>query len=327
MQLPVRPCELESGGRSDEVAASCTGLARSGVSLPWPPGGPADVKSARTEATARLAYAQPRQTGEEIRLGSDINESEGGGAPTGEGLSPWIPDGEWRHTQVRIGPESCAPGTGRPLTGVLFAYLDVVTGSPPSGAMNPTVDLEIRLFSAPKCGIVRFRARTLRLGRTLYVGEAELRHEDDEEPFAAGVATFVNGPLPFPERGQPDTEQGDHSGVGLSYRPLTGVERVSAGCLQMEADIETVQGTVSGATLGRLVEMSAVDLLSGSDAVVDELEVRFLNRVRVGPLRATADVLGRRDGTTTVRVEVLDLGDGGRLVTYGLALCRPRGGS
>src|SRR4051794_21550704 len=88
------------------------------------------------------------------------------------GFTPWAPAGaEWRHTQVEIGAGDCIPRTERPLTGVLFAYLDIVMGSPPSGSMNPTVDLQLRLLSEPRPGIVHFRARTLRLGRMLFVGE------------------------------------------------------------------------------------------------------------------------------------------------------------
>ena len=244
----------------------------------------------------------------------------------GLGLSPWVEDGEWRHTQVRLGPESCLDGTDRPLTGLLFAYLDAVTGSPPSGVINPTVDLQIRLFSPPRTGLIRFRARTLRLGRTLYVGEAELRHEGDDQPFGVATATFVNDKLPFPDRidrSAGPTEGAD--GLEPGYRPLVGARRVAQGVFDFEADLNTPQGTVSGAALGCLVELAAVDVLSARAAVaVDELDVRFLHKVRQGPLRATAVVLGHRVGSTaaTVRVEVTDRGDNDRIVTYALAGCR-----
>src|SRR5262249_10881914 len=95
------------------------------------------------------------------------------GALAGLGLTAWIPDGEWRQTEVDTGVEGCIAGTDRPLTGVLFAYLDVVTGTPPSGPVNPTVDLQVRLFRPPRQGVIAFRARTLRIGRSLYAAEAE----------------------------------------------------------------------------------------------------------------------------------------------------------
>jgi acyl-coenzyme A thioesterase PaaI-like protein len=242
----------------------------------------------------------------------------------GQGVGSWVLDGEWRHATVEIGPEGCIEGTDRPLTGVLFAYLDVVTGSPPSGAMNPTVDLQIRLFSRPRRGRVRFTARTLRLGRTLYVGEAELRHEDTGALFGVGVATFVNLPVPFPERTTGSTDP-SVARPELTYTALVEAKRVGAGIFELEADIHTVQGTVSGATLGRLAELAAMDLLAAeftSGSALDELDVRFLNKVRVGSLMATATALGRRDGAVTVRIEVRDRGDDDRLVTYALAVCR-----
>src|SRR5579862_2497867 len=96
-------------------------------------------------------------------------------AAAGPGLGPWELEGDWRHTEGWIGPEGCIEGTDRPLTGVLFGYLDIVAGSPPSGPINPTVDLQVRLFSQPRQGRIRFTARTLRQGRSLYVAEIEMR--------------------------------------------------------------------------------------------------------------------------------------------------------
>ena len=259
-------------------------------------------------------------------MGADMVAGDlGDPVPVGQGLSPWVEEGQWRHTQVRLGPESCLKGSVRPSTGLVFAYWDVVAGSPPSGVMNPTVDLQVRFFSPPRVGLIRFRARTLRLGRTLYVGEGELRYEDDDRPFGVATASFMNRELPFPDRAAgPSAEGKGPDGPGPSYRPLVGTRRVARGVLEMDADLNTVQGTVSGATLGCLVELAAVDLLSGQTPVaVDELDVRFLHKVRKGPLRATAVALRHRvdSGAATVRVEVTDRGDGDRIVTYALAVC------
>jgi acyl-coenzyme A thioesterase PaaI-like protein len=203
---------------------------------------------------------------------------------------------------------------------VLFAHLDAVIGSPPSGPMNPTVDLQLRLFAPPRTGTVHFRARTLRLGRMLYVGEAELRHSPGEQPFGVGVATFVNAPVPFPDRVRPEAARGGR----LTYGHLRSAERVAPGIFELTADLDTPQGTVGGAELGLLAELAARDLFArGGGVVVDELDVRFLNKVRAGPLRATASRLGRRDDVTTVRIEVVDAGHDDRLVTYAVAACRP----
>jgi acyl-coenzyme A thioesterase PaaI-like protein len=248
-------------------------------------------------------------------------------AAAGPGLAAWVEDGEWRDTQAEIVSGECIEGTDRPRTGVLFAYADVVAGTPPSGVMNPTVDLQLRLFSAPRRGTIRFHARTLRLGHRLYVGEVEMWHPGDESPFGLAVSTFVNRPIPFPDREGPfRRNSGDVSGIRrsrMTYTPPIGPERVGPGCFDLEVDLKTPQGTVAGATLGLFSELAAVDLFSDAHvAVVDELDVRFLNKVKVGPIRASASVFGARDGATTVRVEIADRGDGDRLVTYALAVCR-----
>jgi acyl-coenzyme A thioesterase PaaI-like protein len=237
------------------------------------------------------------------------------------GLTPWVIDGEWRDTQIELQPEGDHVASERPLMGVLFSWLDVATGMPPSGAMNPTVDLQVRLFAAPRHGTVFFRARTLRLGRTLYVGEVEIRQEQGGPLLGIAVATFMNQPVPFPDRAGPAWNRAARRG----RRPTDGVadaHRLGPGVLELEVDLETPQGTVGGATLGRLAEAAAVDVFDTAVAV-DELDVRFLRRVRQGPIRTSADVVGGRDGTSTVRVEVIDTGHLDRLVTYALAVCRP----
>lgn len=236
-----------------------------------------------------------------------------------QGFTPWSvdTDGEWRSTEITIGPEACLPGSDRPLTGVLFSYLDVVTGSPPPGPLNPTVDLQVRLLAPPRLGRIRFRSRTLRLGRTFYVADAEMRQADEDEPFGVCLATFMNAPVPFPGR----LEAGRRAGAGPGYGPLAGARRVSAGVFEIDANTDTPQGTVGGAILGRLAELAAVDALDGG-VVVDELDVRFLNKVKGDTLRATATVLRRGSGTTTVRVEVADPGRAGASVTYALVVCR-----
>jgi acyl-coenzyme A thioesterase PaaI-like protein len=254
----------------------------------------------------------------EVEVGPEVETG------TGVEVGGWVLDGEWRHRRVHLGADTCLAGTDRPLTGVLFGHLDIVTGTPPSGPMNPTVDLQIRLFSPPSVGTIVFTARTLRLGRTLYVGEAEMRNEGDSSPFGIGIATFVNQPVPFPERSDPGmggrSDWSEFHGRGMT--PL-GTRRVAAGTLELAADLNTPQGTVSGATLGRLVEATALDLFAESGSqVVDELDVRFLNKVKRGPLVASAALLARRDDSVTVRVDVRDAGDADRLVTYALAVCR-----
>jgi len=242
----------------------------------------------------------------------------------GPGLGPWEVAGDWRHTEGWIGPEGCIEGTDRPRTGVLFGYLDIVAGSPPSGPINPTVDLQVRLFSQPRQGVIRFTARTLRQGRSLYVAEIEMRHADEEEPFGVGLATFINRPMALVDRTErAPGSAGEGDAEGQRFSRLAGLRRVRPGCLEL--DVSEMSNhphrTVSGSTLGRLIEEACLDLFDGA-VFVDELDVRFLDRVKIGPIRATATTVGSHHDATTVRIEVVDAGHQDRLVTYGLAVAR-----
>jgi acyl-coenzyme A thioesterase PaaI-like protein len=233
------------------------------------------------------------------------------------GFTPWAEDADgWRHTSVEIGSQDCIEGTERPLTGVLFAYLDIVMGSPPSGSMNPTVDLQLRLLGEPRSGMVHFRARTLRLGRMLYVGEAELTQDGHDGLLGVGLGTFLNQQVPFPDR--IDLEDLE------PYSLPAGARRTGPGTFDLAADTHTPQGTVPGADLGLFAEMAARDVLGteGGPVAVDEFEVRFLHKVKGERIRSTATVLGTRGDATTVRVDLVDV-DHDRLVTYALAVCRP----
>src|SRR5262245_5352286 len=64
------------------------------------------------------------------------------------GLELWAADG-LTHGRAMLRPEMWAPGTEVPRLGVLATMVDVVIGSLPGGALNPTVDLRIALLDRP----------------------------------------------------------------------------------------------------------------------------------------------------------------------------------
>jgi len=112
---------------------------------------------------------------------------------------------------------------------------------------------------------------------------------------------------------------------------LSNATRIESGTFDLEVDLHTPQGTVGGATIGLLAELAATDLVSdlvgdaGRPVALDELDVRFVNKVRGGPIRASATALGQRGDATTVRVEIVDVGNNHRLTSYALAVCRSAG--
>jgi acyl-coenzyme A thioesterase PaaI-like protein len=82
-------------------------------------------------------------------------------------------------------------------------------------------------------------------------------------------------------------------------------------------------GTIQGGAQALLGEMAAERALAGRGPfTVNDLEIRYLNRVAVGPLVATAEVLAAGDDEATVRVPLVDRGNSGRLVSLVTAVCR-----
>ena len=88
-----------------------------------------------------------------------------------------------------------------------------------------------------------------------------------------------------------------------------------------------VAGTIQGGVQSLLAEIAAQHAVKPRELAVVDLDIRFLNRVRSGPVTASADVASAEAPTqaiddTFVRVAITDAGDDGRLVAVNL-ICRP----
>jgi len=77
------------------------------------------------------------------------------------------------------------------------------------------------------------------------------------------------------------------------------------------------------ATLAELAAESALE--ADRPSVVTSLDIRFLNRVKVGPVRARARPLVRAEGETVLAVSAVDAGNGDRPVAYATTRCLPLG--
>ncbi len=98
----------------------------------------------------------------------------------------------------------------------------------------------------------------------------------------------------------------------LLREPEPGVYEMHAH----EAVRNGVAGTIQGGAQALLAELAGERALAalGDHEVVD-LEIRYLNRVRTGPVRAVGEVLpGGRDGVV-VRVPIVEPGDDARIVS------------
>ena len=81
-------------------------------------------------------------------------------------------------------------------------------------------------------------------------------------------------------------------------------------------------GTIQGGVQSLLAEIAAEHAVKPRDLAVVDLDIHFLNRVRSGPVAATAEVLAGDLDDAFVRVAITDLGDDARLVSLVNLICR-----
>jgi acyl-coenzyme A thioesterase PaaI-like protein len=236
------------------------------------------------------------------------------------GLDLSVVDG-LTHGIAELQPEMLAPGTDRPRIGVLATMVDMVAGFLPTGPVNPTVDLRISLVARPpSAGAVHLVCRPAKLGRRLFVGETLLHTGDVERPFARSTITFMNERMAHQSGfGAPPAEAIAAPSFDELLRPRFRDERT----VEMDPHPWVSNGpggTIQGGAQSLLAEIAA-ERATGL-AVVD-LDIRFLNRVRSGPVSASVEVSHRALDDAFVRVGITDLGDGGRLVSLVNLVCRP----
>jgi acyl-coenzyme A thioesterase PaaI-like protein len=106
--------------------------------------------------------------------------------------------------------------------------------------------------------------------------------------------------------------------IELPFPEHVGASILEPGVVEMERTPFVVQaaGSLQGGAVALLGELAA-ESLTGSPVV--DLDIRYLNSVRVGPGRATATLLGQG----VVRVEVRDQGRDHRLTALVVARVAP----
>ncbi len=227
-------------------------------------------------------------------------------------------DGDLAVARVEILPSFLKPGTDRVRLGVLATLVDMVAGSPAHGVINPTVDLRVTLLDrAPASGAMFLVCRPIKIGQRLFVGETVLHTGDVDRPFARSMVTFINRLLPDASQLR---ERMPLAPLGAeSYDESLLLSEPEPGVFEMDAH-EAVRngpaGTIQGGAQALLAELAGERALAGrGDYEVVDLEIRYLNRVRTGPVRAAGEVLpGARHGVA-VRVPVVEPAPDGRIVS------------
>ncbi|MFI5047934.1 MAG: PaaI family thioesterase [Acidimicrobiia bacterium] len=239
------------------------------------------------------------------------------------GLELWAEDG-FTHGRAVLRPEMWAPGTEVPRLGVLATMVDVVVGMPPTGALNPTVDLRLTLLSLPPAqGPIRLVCRPVKHGSRLFVGEALLYVDDLDDPFARATSTFMNRQV---SSGSSSWRRRDVPPRIPTFDELLRARVLSQGVLEMDAHPGVSNGpggTIQGGAQALLGEVAAEHALEplGRYATVD-LEIRFLNRVRSESVVATAEILPGDLAGVQVRVPLRETGPDGRIVSLVSTTCR-----
>jgi len=239
------------------------------------------------------------------------------GFVNGLGISLWT-EGDLALARAEVQPEFFAPGTDRVRMGVLATLVDMVAGSPAHSIINPTVDLRVSLLApAPTSGAIELVTYPVKSGRLLFIGETLLHTGDVARPFARSVCTFMNKPL--------DSERTGIFPVGLlgaeHYDASLQLREPEPGVFEMDNhDIvrNGANGTVQGGAQALLAELAgerALELSEASDHEAVDLEIRYLNRVKEGPVVARAEVVpGGFDGLW-VRVATTEPPVGNRIVS------------
>lgn len=209
---------------------------------------------------------------------------------------------------TRIEPGMLDQRGGRVRLGILATMIDVVAGHVPDGARTPTIDLRVQLAGPPPTdGPISLRARPLKVGRRLIVSHTDA-HDESGAVFATATTTFMNQRVPIESLGdmtrtEPMTE---------SFEELMAARVLDAASLELDPSPRLSNGpygTVQGGAQAFLAELTAEHLLAGQRATAVDLDIRYLNRLRTGPLQARAEVVGTAAGRILAHVTLTDAAD------------------
>ncbi len=222
---------------------------------------------------------------------------------------------------IQVVPQEATLQLGVLRASVISFAIDAVSGilvdhDPDAWAF--TTDMSIRMLPIPAPELVIARNTILREGRRSVTCSVEL-NDLDGGPVATGAIGFARVPRKpdDPPKHSLTPEEApsvfaDLGSLDLPLRDEAGIEVLDAanGVVQMLVTPRVVNpaGTLQGAMVALLAEAAAEELVGarlGVPVVVTELDLRYLGKAHVGPVRTRAHVLG--DGPdAAVRVELFD---------------------
>jgi acyl-coenzyme A thioesterase PaaI-like protein len=242
------------------------------------------------------------------------------------GLELWH-QGERTHGRVEVVREFLAPGTDRVRVGVLATLVDTVAGTLPTGPINPTVDLRVRLLdNPPASGAIHLVSHPVKAGKRLFLAEVFLHAGNASRPFATSMITFINQPIVgFGDgsHGQPVA----HPLGAASYDDALAPRFPNATTVEVDAQAHVhnpVFGTFLGGAQVLLAEIAAEHALSATGAYrTVDLDMRFVNRSGGETIVATAEPVAGPFDEHAVRVAIRRGTDDARVVSLASVRCRP----
>jgi acyl-coenzyme A thioesterase PaaI-like protein len=204
---------------------------------------------------------------------------------------------------------------------VLAFAIDVVAGIPldqDAGTWTLTSDMSVRMRPVPAPERIDATNSILRQGRRSSTCLVELRSERGE-PVAAGAIGFANIPRKETDPPKPNVPIGqipllfrDTATLTRPLREEAGIEVIdpAEGVVQVEVtpELRNPAGTLQGAMVALLAEAAAEDLLATRfelPVVVTGLDLRYLRKAQVGPVRTRCSLLGTGPDAP-VQVELID---------------------
>jgi acyl-coenzyme A thioesterase PaaI-like protein len=204
---------------------------------------------------------------------------------------------------------------------VLSFIIDVVAGIPldrESDKWTLTSDMTVRMRPVPAPERIDATCEILRQGGRSAVSLVDLR-TDEGAPIATGAIGFVKIPRKPGDPPKPNVPLGqtpmifrDPRALVRPLRQEAGIEVIDAaeGVVQVEVtpQLRNPAGTLQGAMVALLAEAAAEDLMEarfGSNFVVTDLDLRYLRKAEVGPVRTRSTLLGVGP-EASVQVELID---------------------
>jgi acyl-coenzyme A thioesterase PaaI-like protein len=229
------------------------------------------------------------------------------------------------HLVLELRPQEEALHHGVVRASVLAFVVDVVAGIPldqDADMWTLTSDMSVRMRPLPAPERIDATSTILRQGRRSATSLVEMR-TGEGAPIATGAIGFVKTPRKATDPPKPKVSLGqtpllfrDSTTLARPLREEAGIQVINAaeGIVQVEVtpDLRNPAGTLQGAMVALLAEAAAEDLATTrfeSSFVVTDLDLRYLRKAQVGPVRTRSRLLGIGPDAP-IQIELIDTSTG-----------------